>query len=324
MGVIPITEQDRADAMTAAAPIVQGSALVKVYGQLKAVDGIDFSINKGELFGFLGPNGAGKTTTIKMIQCFSPITSGAIIVDGMTVGRDDRAIKAILGVAPQDDNLDEDLTVIKNLVIYAGYFGIGKEIATERADELLTFFHLEEKRGAKLRALSGGMRKRLIIARALLNNPKILILDEPTTGLDPQARHVIWERIRGLRDAGVTMILTTHYMEEAAQLCGRIAIMDQGKIVLEGNPEKLVAEHFQGSVVEYRSAGDGGRLALEDMEARGICVEKAGDTFIVHTSDPDGVIKELARFDFHFLRKRQPNLEDLFLRATGRALREGS
>ena len=314
----------QAAAPQAPAPIVQGRGLVKTYGQFRAVDGIDFSIHRGELFGFLGPNGAGKTTTIKMIQCFSPITEGEITVDGKRVGKDDREIKAILGVAPQDDNLDEDLTVIKNLVIYAGYFGIAKKTATERADELLKFFHLEEKREAKLRTLSGGMRRRLIIARALLNNPKILILDEPTTGLDPQARHVIWERVRSLRDAGVTMILTTHYMEEAAQLCGRIAIMDNGKVALEGNPEELVAASFKGNVVEYRPAGDAGRAALEDMEARGTCVEKAGDTYIIHTADPDGAVRELAKYDFHFLRKRTPNLEDLFLRATGRALREGS
>ncbi|MDH5509913.1 MAG: ABC transporter ATP-binding protein [Nitrospinota bacterium] len=304
--------------------IVIGSALVKKYGELTAVDGIDFSIRKGELFGFLGPNGAGKTSTIRMIQCFSPITEGQIMVDGTQVGHDDRKIKAILGVAPQEDNLDEDLTVIKNLVIYAGYFGIRKEIAIKRSDELLSFFHLEEKREARLRTLSGGMRRRLIIARALLNNPKLLILDEPTTGLDPQARHVIWERVRGLKQAGVTMVLTTHYMEEAAQLCDRIAIMDHGRIVLEGNPGDLVAENFKGNVVEYRPASEIGKLTVQDMEARGVSVEKAGDTYILHTDDPDGVIRQLARHDFHFLRKRSPNLEDLFLKATGRALGEGA
>jgi len=305
-------------------PIVQGSGVVKRYADLTAVDGIDFSIRKGELFGFLGPNGAGKTSTIKMIQCFSPVTAGRITVDGKAVGHDDRRIKAILGVAPQEDNLDEDLTVIKNLVIYAGYFGIPKKTAIERSDELLGFFHLMEKREARLRTLSGGMRRRLIIARALLNNPKVLILDEPTTGLDPQARHVIWERVRGLKDAGVTMVLTTHYMEEAAQLCDRIAIMDHGRIVLEGAPDSLVADSFQGNVVEYRPAGDMGRQTVEDMEVRGTCVEKAGDTYIIHTENPDGVIRDLARYDFHFLRKRTPNLEDLFLKATGRALREGT
>ncbi|MDH5638568.1 MAG: ABC transporter ATP-binding protein, partial [Nitrospinota bacterium] len=273
---------------------------------------------------FLGPNGAGKTSTIRMIQCFSPITAGDIMVDGMQVGHQDREIKAILGVAPQEDNLDEDLTVIKNLVIYAGYFGIKKEIAIKRSDELLGFFHLEEKREARLRTLSGGMRRRLIIARALINDPKLLILDEPTTGLDPQARHVIWERVRGLKQAGVTMVLTTHYMEEAAQLCDRIAIMDHGRIVMEGNPTDLVADNFRGNVVEYRPASEVGKLAVQDMEARGVSVEKAGDTYIIHTEDPDGVIHQLARQDFHFLRKRSPNLEDLFLKATGRALGEGA
>jgi len=304
--------------------IVHGGGVIKKYGDFTAVEGIEFSIRKGELFGFLGPNGAGKTSTIRMIQCFSPITGGRITVDGMRVGAQDREIKAILGVAPQEDNLDEDLTVIKNLVIYAGYFGIPKNIAVKRSDELLSFFHLEEKREARLRTLSGGMRRRLIIARALLNDPKLLILDEPTTGLDPQARHVIWERIRGLKKAGVTMVLTTHYMEEASQLCDRIAIMDHGRIVLEGNPEMLVQDSFKGSVVEYRPSQDIGRLTVEDMEARGVCVEKAGDTYIIHTDDPDGVIRHLARHDFHFLRKRAPNLEDLFLKTTGRALGDGA
>ncbi|MEM3078503.1 MAG: ABC transporter ATP-binding protein, partial [Nitrososphaerales archaeon] len=209
--------------------VVSAENLMKKYGDIVAVDGINFSVEQGECFGFLGPNGAGKTTTIKMIQCVSPKTSGKLEVLGMDVDLYPKEIKRNLGVVPQENNLDPDFTVYENLMVYSRYFSIPKNEAKERIEKLLKFMQLEEKRDAIIERLSGGMKRRLILARALLNEPKILILDEPTVGLDPQARHLIWDRIRSLKKEGVTTILTTHYMEEASQLCDRLVIMDYGK-----------------------------------------------------------------------------------------------
>ncbi len=232
------------------AEVVVAEKLVKNYDEFRAVDSIGFSIHQGECFGFLGPNGAGKSTTMRMIHCASPLTSGRLSVLDMDVQVEPRRIKALIGVAPQENNLDPDFSVIKNLTVYARYFNMDKAVALKRSEELLEFMQLTEKRDEMMESLSGGMKRRLIIARALINEPRILILDEPTTGLDPQARHLIWERIRELKRKGVTVILTTHYMDEAEKLCDRLVIMDKGKIVVEGTPRKLIEERVGAEVVE--------------------------------------------------------------------------
>ncbi|MBI4829357.1 MAG: ATP-binding cassette domain-containing protein [Nitrospinae bacterium] len=278
----------------------------------------------GECFGFLGPNGAGKSSVIRMTQCVSPVTAGAITVDGLTVGVDDRRIKALVGVCPQEDSLDEDLTVIENLRVYGGYFGYSRREAQRRGEGLLEFFHLADRRGANVRALSGGMRRRLHIARALINEPRLLILDEPTTGLDPQARHVIWQRIRELKGRGVTALITTHYMEEAERLCDRVALMDQGRILLTGAPGELVRAHVSGEVIELIPGGDGAARAARAMAELGDTVEEAGDTFFIYTADPARAMRRLGDANPESLSRRRATLEDLFLRMTGRALREGS
>lgn len=230
--------------------LIEARGLTKKFGDLMAVDNIDFQVFKGECFGFLGPNGAGKTTTMKMINCVLPLTAGTLTVAGMDVTRQPREIKTLIGVAPQEDNLDPDFTVLHNLVVYARYFDIPKAVAQKRAEDLLKFVQLEEKRNVLIDQLSAGMKRRLILARALINEPQILILDEPTTGLDPQARHLIWDKVRSLQRQGVTIVLTTHYMEEATQLCDRLLIMDNGKIIEEGTPAVLIKKHVGEEVLE--------------------------------------------------------------------------
>ncbi|MBI4665549.1 MAG: ABC transporter ATP-binding protein [Nitrospinae bacterium] len=296
--------------------LVAGGDVVKRYGPYAAVDGVSFSILRGECFGFLGPNGAGKTTLLKMIQCLAPLTSGRVTVDGMEAGQDDRKIKSIIGVAPQEDSLDPDLTVFQNLVIYAGYFDIPRRQAERKADELLKFFHLEEKRAEKIRVLSGGMRRRLVIARALVNDPKLLILDEPTTGLDPQARIVIWRKIENLKAEGVTMILTTHYMEEARRLCDRLAIMNMGKIMATGAPDALMRDHLGETVVEARP-----RPGMEDklepsLKRLGAAFVRAGDVYLVFKTAPGAIPAELA--EASLISTRPASMEDLFMKIAGR------
>ena len=224
-------------------PIIEARNLVKQYGKLMAVDHISFQVKYGECFGFLGPNGAGKTTTMRMIYGFSPLTGGDLSIFGMSTVHDMRAIKRRIGVTPQEFSLDPDLNVLQNLLIYARYFDLSSSEATGRAEELLEFFHLSEKKKEKIDSLSGGMKRRLLMARALVNKPELLILDEPTTGLDPQSRHSMWDKLRALRTQGVTTVLTTHYMQEARELCDRIAVIDFGKIVEEGQPEDLIKKH---------------------------------------------------------------------------------
>lgn len=233
--------------------IIVARDLKKSFGDFNAVKGIDFEVRRGECFGFLGPNGAGKTSTMRMIYCFSPVSGGFLRVMDGDVQRQARQIKAKLGVVPQDDNLDPDLSVRQNLILYATYFDIPRSEAELRADELLDFLTLQEKANVKIDKLSGGMRRRLLIARSLINKPEVLILDEPTTGLDPQARHVIWAKLRQLKASGVTMVLTTHYMEEAERLCDRLVIMDHGKIVVQGTPQALV-EKYVGKEIEETHA----------------------------------------------------------------------
>ena len=301
-------------------PVIEAHHLIKTYGDSVAVDNVDFSIREGECCGFLGPNGAGKTTTVKMVSCVSPVSGGEIRVFGLSVDRDRRAIKASLGVCPQEDNLDPDFSVLENLTVYARYFGIPRREARRRADELLEFLQLKDRSATKIRTLSGGMKRRLLIARSLINRPRLLLLDEPTTGLDPQARHLIWQRIHALKKAGTTILLTTHYMEEASQLCDRVIFMDHGRVLLEGSPEALIREKVSKDVVEI-SGASADLIAL--LKREGGSVESVGDRIYVYTDRGDEIhrlVKESHSVEQCLLRRG--TLEDVFLKATGRELRE--
>jgi lipooligosaccharide transport system ATP-binding protein len=301
--------------------LIRAEDLTKKYDDLLAVDSIDFEVFKGECCGFLGPNGAGKTTTIKMIHCVLPLTSGSLTVAGMSVSEKPREIKKMIGVAPQEENLDPDFTVITNLLVYARYFDIARTEALKRAENLLKFSQLEEKRNVIIDQLSTGMKRRLILARALINEPQILLLDEPTTGLDPQARHLIWDKIRSLKKQGVTIILTTHYMDEAAELCDRTLIMDHGKIIEEGKPANLVKKHVGEDVLEVDYDPEVMTTLQEKYpEAR---LEAVGDRIRVFTAQPHGVFESFLRdFPTKGATIRNANLEDVFLKLTGRQLRE--
>jgi lipooligosaccharide transport system ATP-binding protein len=301
--------------------LVEAENLTKKFGNLVAVDSINFEIFKSESFGFLGPNGAGKTTIMKMIQAVSPLTEGKLTLAGLGVTEHGREIKGIVGVAPQDDNLDPDFTVFQNLIVYARYFDIPKEKAKTKADELLRFMQLDEKRDVVITSLSGGMRRRLILARALMNEPHILILDEPTTGLDPQARHLIWTKIRNLQKQGVTVILTTHYMDEAAQLCDRITIMDHGKIIEKGKPSDLVKMHVGEEVLEVLYSEEAMSCLKQYFpDAR---FDVIGDKIQVFADKPRGVLaKVLEEASFKGALIRDSNLEDVFLKLAGRSLRD--
>ncbi len=304
--------------------IIRARKLLKRFDGFTAVDGIDFSVRRGECFGFLGPNGAGKTTTVRMISCVSPVTEGELVVDGLDVRRESRRIKSLLGVVPQEDNLDPDLSVRQNLAVYARYFDMPKELANERIDESLALFQLEEKQREPIWALSTGLKRRLTIARGLINQPNILVLDEPTTGLDPQARHLVWQKLRSLKEQGVTMLLCTHYMEEASHLCDRLVIMHQGHILVEGSPAGLVEEHAGREVAEVRVSGPQRERVLAEMASRpGLTVEEVEDVLYIYARTPDGraqmadLIMDAESVAYH-----QANLEDVFLRLTGRGLVE--
>ena len=284
-----------------------------------AVNGIAFSVKKGEVFGFLGPNGAGKTTTMKMIACVSPKTSGSLTVLGMDPATDPAMIKARLGVVPQETNLDPDFTCYGNLFTYARYFDIPDKTASKKADELLEFVQLVEKRDVPVEKLSGGMKRRLILARALVNNPDILILDEPTIGLDPQARHLMWEKLRALRAQGNTIVLTTHYLDEAARLCDRLVIMDNGKILVEGAPADLVREHAGHEIVEVETSGE----VISCLKELQIPFEVAGDMIQISTGSSRDIARTLLdRCRPEKVITRPATLEDVFLKLTGRKLRE--
>jgi lipooligosaccharide transport system ATP-binding protein len=303
--------------------IIRARDLVKRYGSLTAVDGISFSVRSGECFGFLGPNGAGKTTTIRMITCVSPVTSGQLTVDGMDVRREPRAIKSILGVVPQENNLDPDLSVRQNLRVYGRYFNLPPYLAQERIDEALSLFQLTDRGHDRIASLSGGMQRRLTVARGLINSPKIMVLDEPTTGLDPQARHLVWQKLRYLRSQGVTMLLTTHYMDEAAHLCDRIVVIHQGKIIGEGTPAELVDKFAGKQVVELHAADlDRGPILARLAAVDGLIVEEVED--IVYVYVRDGVVFDPAALELDSMKVvyRPANLEDVFLRLTGRGLQE--
>lgn len=293
---------------------------MKKYDDLVAVNGIDFSIEEGECFGFLGPNGAGKSTTMRMIHCGSPVTSGKLEVLGMDVTASPREIKSVIGVAPQENNLDPDFTVRQNLIVYARYFDIPKNEAMVRADRLLDFMQLNEKKDEMIQEISGGMKRRLIIARAMMNDPKLLILDEPTTGLDPQARHLIWERVRELKRNKVTVILTTHYMDEAERLCDRLVIIDHGKIILQGRPRDLIDRVIGTEVVEIDVPTDEMESFVKD---KGWQYERTIDRLFIYTSEGQHVAAELrGRFSMGYCLIRNATLEDVFLRTTGRGLVE--
>jgi len=301
--------------------LITAESLTKKYDDFLAVDSIDFEVFKGECCGFLGPNGAGKTTSIKMIHCVLPLTSGSLAVAGMSVSEKPREIKKIIGVAPQEENLDPDFTVMTNLLVYARYFDIPKQEALERAENLLKFAQLEEKRNVIIDQLSTGMKRRLVLARALINEPQILLLDEPTTGLDPQARHLIWDKVRSLKKQGVTIILTTHYMDEAAELCDRTFIMDHGKIIEEGKPADLVKKHAGEDVLEVDYDVEVMKMLQEEFpEAR---LETVSERIRVFTAQPHGVFEAfLKEFPTKGATIRNANLEDVFLKLTGRELRE--
>jgi len=300
--------------------VVFAEDLSKEFGSIRAVDGISFYVREGECYGFLGPNGAGKTTAIRMIYCRIPVTSGVLKVFGLDVRRYGREIKSMVGVAPQENNLDPDLDVIENLLVYSRYYDIPKKVARERAMELLRFLSIDERRKEQVTKLSGGMHRRLVIARALINNPRLLVLDEPTTGLDPQARHLIWQRIRELKRQGVTMILTTHYMEEAEQLCDRVAVMDLGKILVEGPPQELIERYAGKDVFEIRHVEDEGFLkALRGLE---FSFEKAGDTIYIYSNNGDEIGRRLFSIKDIEVLHRRSNLEDVFLKLTGKELRD--
>ena len=302
-------------------PVVHAKSLTKRYRELVAVNGIDFAIQRGECFGFLGPNGAGKTSTLKMITCTSPVTSGELLVDGKDVRREQRAIKSVLGVVSQADSLDPGLNVLQNLVSYGRFFNLPKALVRQRATEYLAFFQLQDKTRQNPDELSGGMRRRLLIARALLNQPKILLLDEPTTGLDPQTRLLVWDKLVQLKSQGITILLTTHYMDEAAYLCDRLVVMDQGRILVEGTPAQLVLDHAGSQVVEVKARPGEKDTIVHKLQALGLEPEDRGDSLLIY-SDNGNLADENPSLGEYQVTKRPGNLEDVFLRLTGRGLRE--
>jgi lipooligosaccharide transport system ATP-binding protein len=308
-----------------AGPAVSASELTKSYGQRVAVAGIDFEVEPGICFGFLGPNGAGKTTTMKMIYGLATVDGGELSVLGMDATRERRAIKSRLGVVPQETNLDGDLTVRENLLQQARYFGIDSREAEERAGELLDFALLSERAGERIHALSGGMKRRLLISRALMGDPELVVLDEPTTGLDPQARLAVWNALDRLRRRGVTLVLTTHYMEEAERLCDRLVIMDEGRIVTDGRPADLVLQHVGREVLELRlDEGCDAERLVGSLDGRIQGHDLSEHTLMLYADDAEAVLAALDHDSFptESALVRRATLEDVFLRLTGRSLRE--
>lgn len=304
--------------------IIKAERLFKRYGDFTAVAGVDFEIFQGECFGFLGPNGAGKTSTMKALSCVSPLSGGSVSVSGMDVERQARDIKAALGVVSQADSLDPDLDVFQNLMAFARYFDLPQETARRRAREGLELFQLLDKRSNRVEELSGGMRRRLLIARALINDPEILVLDEPTTGLDPQARLLVWDKLSLLKSQGITMLLTTHYMDEAAYLCDRLVVMDGGKILARGAPADLIRETVGSHVVEIRVRhAEKPALMARLQAARAVGrVEDRADTILLYPENGAASPADFGLDDELDMTRRPANLEDVFLRLTGRGLRE--
>ena len=311
--------------MSSPESLVHARGLTKRYANgMTAVDGVDFDVRPGKAFGFLGPNGAGKTSTMRMIACSSPVTDGELSVIGMDPRTQARQIKARLGVVPQIDNLDTELTVRENLEMYARYFDIPSEAFRKRAQELLEFVQLDERAGDQVEPLSGGMKRRLTIARALINEPDLVILDEPTTGLDPQARHLLWERLYQLKRRGATLIITTHYMDEAEQLCDHLVVMDKAKIVAEGSPRQLIDQHSTREVLELRFA-DNVRTSLNGgLDGLAERVEELPDRLLLYTADGERTLEQVnqRQIPIESALVRRSSLEDVFLRLTGRSLVE--
>ena len=301
------------------APLIEARDLTKRYGEFVAVDGIDFSVERGETFGFLGPNGAGKSSTMRMIGAVSPASGGTLRVLGRDPERDGPEIRARLGVVPQDDNLDLELDVGENLHVYGRFFGLPRDEIRRRTDELLEFVHLADRRESRVDSLSGGMKRRLTIARALINEPELMLLDEPTTGLDPQARHALWDRLYRLKQRGVTLVLTTHYMDEAEQLCDRLVVMDRAKIVAEGSPRELIERYVEREVVELRFGDRNGGPSFDGLADH---VEVLQDRVVIGTDDGDAVVDEVHARGLapETVLVRRSTLEDVFLRLTGRSL----
>jgi lipooligosaccharide transport system ATP-binding protein len=306
--------------------LIKASGLTKRFGEFTAVDGIDFELRRGEAFGFLGPNGAGKSSTMRMIGCVSPPSAGELRILGMDPVRQGPAIRARLGVVPQEDALDVELSVRENLLIYGRYFGLPRSVIAERTARLLDFVQLTDRAGSQVEPLSGGMKRRLTIARSLINEPEILLLDEPTTGLDPQARHVVWDRLFRLKQQGVTLVLTTHYMDEAEQLCDRLVVMDGGKIAAEGSPRELIETYSTPEVLELRfDIAEHDQAAEKVADAPSERIEVLADRILLYVPDGDAALAAVRGLGLEPLTSlvRRSTLEDVFLRLTGRRLEDG-
>jgi lipooligosaccharide transport system ATP-binding protein len=302
--------------------MIEASNLTKTYGDFIAVDGISFAVKRGEAFGLLGPNGAGKSTTMRMISSTLQRTSGDLSILGKDPNTDGPEIRAYLGVVPQQDNNDTELKVHENLYIHGRYFGLSRKFLKQKVEELLAFAQLEEKRDAKVDQLSGGMKRRLTIARGLVNEPEIFLLDEPTTGLDPQARHILWDRLFRLKEQGVTLIITTHYMDEAEQLCDRLIVTDRGRIMAEGSPADLIKQYSSKEVLEVRFGSDRNADVATQLTDIGERLELLPDRILIYTADGESDLEEVIRRGFHPVTSlvRRSSLEDVFLRLTGRSL----
>ena len=306
------------------APVISARSLRKAYGETIAVDDVSFDVAPGEAFGLLGPNGAGKSTTMRMLGAVSTRTSGDLDILGLDPNDFGPEVRSRLGVVPQADNLDAELRVRENLLVYGRYFGIPRAEVARRADELLEFAQLSDRARSRVDDLSGGMKRRLTIARALINEPRILLLDEPTTGLDPQARHILWDRLFRLKERGTTLVLTTHYMDEAEQLCDRLVVVDKGRLMAEGSPASLIREHSSREVLELRFGSDKNEEAVALLTGIGDRIETLPDRVLVFGSDGEHALAEVARRGIHPLTSlvRRSSLEDVFLRLTGRTLVE--
>jgi lipooligosaccharide transport system ATP-binding protein len=308
--------------MSGSEPLICARGLTKRFSAFTAVNSIDFDVYRGEAFGFLGPNGAGKTSTMRMIGCSSPVTEGELKVIGMDPRTQSSEIKARLGVVPQQDNLDTEISVRENLLMYARYFDISGALARSRAEELLKFVQLSERANSEVESLSGGMKRRLTIARALINNPEVVLLDEPTTGLDPQARHVIWERLYQLKRRGSTLLLTTHYMDEAEQLCDRLVVMDKARIVAEGSPRGLIERYSTREVLELRFSDEVRATLNGELDGLAERIEILPDRTLLYTADGEHTLEQvrLRNVVIESALVRRSSVEDVFLRLTGRSL----
>lgn len=302
--------------------VITARGLTKTYGDVVAVDGIDFHVSRGEAFGLLGPNGAGKSTTMRMITSTLQRTSGELQILGKDPDRFGPEIRAHLGVVPQQDNLDRQLTVWENILVYGRYFGLSRKFLKGKIEELLDFAQLQEKRNVKSEELSGGIKRRLTIARGLVNEPEILLLDEPTTGLDPQARHVLWDRLFRLKELGVTLVLTTHYMDEAEQLCDRLVVMDKGRIMAEGSPAELIKKYSSKEVLEVRFGSKGNAVAAKKLAEVGDRLEVLPDRILLYTDNGEKALERVTKLGLDPVTSlvRRSSLEDVFLRLTGRTL----